>query len=62
MADEKFMVVIDIEGDSNGGLVNAGGDKKPGLEQQVAEADAKARNKRAEELGIQTRYQVVPLS
>lgn len=54
---DKFKVVT-----TDGTLVNKGADKtEGGLEEKVAEADAKKRNDKAEELGVETRYEVKPL-
>jgi hypothetical protein len=46
-----YMVITAVEG----ARVNDNGNK--GLDEAVAEADAKVRNKRAGDLGIKTRYE-----
>lgn len=49
---------------TDGALVRAGKSEEGstrGLERKVAEADAAMRNKKAEEFGIKTRYEVRPL-
>ena len=61
MADTVYKVVT-----NDGATVNAGeqpkGHKTPlGLDEATANADAKARNKRAAELGIKTRYEVTEM-
>lgn len=59
--DERFKVVT-----STGTTVNAGEHPKGapaplGMTREAAEADAGARNQRATDMGIRTRYEVVPL-
>ena len=56
VTDTKFIVTT-----TDGAIANQGGDKTPGMPEGMALADARVRNERAENLGIQTRYEVRPL-